>query len=224
MERVLKMGASYDIDYYEKRQASWAVKIEAVNIVKLLNLQDSDKIAEIGCGGGVLLGEITKDVFAVGIDINENVLKFMKKTNPALLGVAAEAGKLPLKDKSLGKIISQHLVEHIEDLPAVLNEWRRVLREDGILIIATPNDDYAQKDKKVFYDSTHTHIYNINRLREQLRAARFRIKKVYTVIPYLFKPEYQAFSHKYHWIFRYLPYFNKRGRTIILKAVKCRCS
>jgi predicted SAM-dependent methyltransferase len=50
---------------------------------------------------------------------------------------------LPMADASAGLVYSEHVIEHLtlEDGLALLRECRRVLREDGVLRIATPDLD-----------------------------------------------------------------------------------
>jgi ubiquinone/menaquinone biosynthesis C-methylase UbiE len=46
---------------------------------------------------------------------------------------------LPFADDSFDVVLSNHVIEHVEDQGEHLKELRRVLREDGICYLATPN-------------------------------------------------------------------------------------
>ncbi len=55
--------------------------------------------------------------------------------------VQADVRHLPFKSSTFDEIYSSHLLEHLEffELPAILAEWGRVLKEDGILKLVLPN-------------------------------------------------------------------------------------
>lgn len=78
----------------------------------------------IGCGGRRLPGY-------VGVDAVER---------PAA-DIIATAEKIPLPDGCANEIIAIHLWEHFYyfDCPAVIAEWRRLLRPGGTLILELPN-------------------------------------------------------------------------------------
>jgi SAM-dependent methyltransferase len=53
--------------------------------------------------------------------------------------VQADAARLPFRDGCFSAIISNHSLEHFEQLDAALGEIGRVLRSDGTLFIAVPD-------------------------------------------------------------------------------------
>lgn len=55
--------------------------------------------------------------------------------------VCAEAAQLPLADNSIDLIFSNLCLQWVPDLPAALAEFRRVLREDGLLLFSTFGPD-----------------------------------------------------------------------------------
>jgi len=55
--------------------------------------------------------------------------------------VCAEASRLPLADGSVDLIYSSLCLQWVADLPAALAEFRRVLREDGLLLFSTFGPD-----------------------------------------------------------------------------------
>ena len=56
----------------------------------------------------------------------------------ALLGVLADAARLPFRDASFDLYASFETIEHVEDDPAVVREARRVLAPGGIFLCSTP--------------------------------------------------------------------------------------
>jgi ubiquinone/menaquinone biosynthesis C-methylase UbiE len=93
--------------------------------------------------------------------------------------VCADAAVLPVHDGAFGAITTQHLIEHIADAERLLNEWRRVLRPGGWLVILTPNRLFS--DPSVYHDDTHVHIYDAADLASLLRRTNFIVKEVRTI-------------------------------------------
>ena len=53
--------------------------------------------------------------------------------------VRADASRLPFRDGAFAAVISNHSLEHFDDLDAALREIRRVTRPDGALFVAVPD-------------------------------------------------------------------------------------
>jgi predicted SAM-dependent methyltransferase len=68
--------------------------------------------------------------------------------------------RLPLTDGSVARILAEHVVEHIDfrdDLPAVLQDWHRVLQLGGVARVIVPNarrflQAYVSEDAKRWQD------------------------------------------------------------------------
>lgn len=67
--------------------------------------------------------------------------------------VVADVMALPFPNHSAGTIYAGHLLEHIPlvRLPAALEEWRRVLRQDGELVIVGPDIDKAVEQNEPYW-------------------------------------------------------------------------
>ena len=57
-----------------------------------------------------------------------------------LLVSRADAHRLPLRTGSMGVVTALDVLEHLEDDGAAARELRRVLRPDGVLVVAVPAD------------------------------------------------------------------------------------
>lgn len=101
-------------------------------------------VADVGCGAGtqsMMWAELGHRVH--GLDINEPLLNLAEKR-------AAEGGyridfqlgsavKLPWADGSMDVCLVLELLEHVTDWKGCLNEFTRVLRPGGILVLSTTN-------------------------------------------------------------------------------------
>ena len=55
--------------------------------------------------------------------------------------IVARADNIPLPDQSVEEIMAIHVVEHVHvwEVPALLNEWFRLLKPGGILVLEMPD-------------------------------------------------------------------------------------
>lgn len=96
---------------------------------------------------------------------------------------------LPYPDGLVDRIETYHVIEHIQrkNVIKALEEWQRVLKPGGVLIIECPNFDQAVKDYlqgnedrlnnifglQRFEGDTHLFGYNFRRLKLMLENANF---------------------------------------------------
>ena len=61
------------------------------------------------------------------------------KAEPRLSFVATDPYTLPFPDDSFDAVLLNEVMEHVADQDASLSEVRRILRDDGVLVIFSPN-------------------------------------------------------------------------------------
>ncbi len=107
-------------------------------------------ILEVGCGGGILTEEIAKLGYNItGIDPSVSSLRAaIEHSREANLNIRYEtaAGEnLPFHDCSFDVVLCCDVLEHVEDLPAVVSEISRVLKNGGVFIYDTFNRTMMSK-------------------------------------------------------------------------------
>ncbi len=124
----------------------------------LLNIPQSGKICDIGCGGGYnvrRLLEKSTGAKVYGIDISEESVKKAKKINRGEIGNRCEifhgtAEKLPFSDGELDFITAFETVFFWKDIEKCFTEVRRVLKSGGTFaIINNYGDPKIDWEKKV---------------------------------------------------------------------------
>ena len=109
----------------------------------LRNIPSTSKILEIGCGIGHFSNYCYNSKRSiVSLDINKSNMERAKKKCPILSFVQADAEELPLKDDSFDVVVSIDLIEHLFDQESHFKEVNRILKNDGVYIIKTPNKIY----------------------------------------------------------------------------------
>ena len=109
-------------------------------IIKKIVLRDGDKILDVACGTGYLLGELSKKarVSAFGVDISENMVAAARERYPACTFAVGSCIPLRFADESMDVITVSCAFHHFETPKAFANECMRVLKKNGKLYIAEP--------------------------------------------------------------------------------------
>ena len=121
-------------------------------IAKRLNLMrrfagwQGKHVLDVGCGTGAYTLEIAREASSVfGIDITQGFLRAFQShlTNANHIRIAQSASEhLPFADNSFDIIICIETLEHVTSERHTLQDMRRVLRDDGVLLLAIPNKRY----------------------------------------------------------------------------------
>lgn len=96
---------------------------------------NAENILEVGCGWGRNLACLPA---AVGIDICLPFLRTARNyvSNELVLGTAYS---LPFKDGAFLLVVMTEVIEHLEEPNGALREIKRVLSDEGRLLLSTPN-------------------------------------------------------------------------------------
>lgn len=210
----------YDEDYYRYRERTRDFHAEAVLLLRLLRIEPGCRVLEVGCGGGAFLARLEESgCEAVGVDLLEEAVRAAREMVREATVLRVDAVSLPFEDGSFDRLAAHHLVEHLDDLPGALHEWKRVLVPGGVMALCTPNRLYPNPG--MFDDPGHVHIYDAGELGHTVGDSGFRVEKSMTVFPGLWKDRISVkVGVPLYPFFRRLPYYRDRGRSILLSAVK----
>ncbi|APD06797.1 hypothetical protein UJ101_01278 [Flavobacteriaceae bacterium UJ101] len=105
--------------------------------VVLQKYKASGKLLDYGCGTGDFLNYIKDKFEATGIEPNEKAANFARKKSS--LKITNQTDLSQFKNETFDIITLWHVLEHIPNLKEISIELKRILKEEGILIIAVPN-------------------------------------------------------------------------------------
>lgn len=106
------------------------------------DLAENKDVLEIGCGTGMGLAYLTQRAKrAVGMDISPVLLQEARNHLPDVELREGEAGALPFEDNSFEVVLMLEMLYYVRDVDRTLDECRRVLRSNGVLLICLPNRD-----------------------------------------------------------------------------------
>mgnify|MGYP005814113535 FL=1 len=120
----------------------------------------------VGCGGNKLDGAIGVDVRPPG-ELGDGG----ERDKEAATDIQADAADIPLEDDSQQYIVAAHVLEHMIDPIAALNEWHRLLVPGGSLFLTVPH--HTLDNNAMLLDYTHLHAFNDESLNNLLTSSGF---------------------------------------------------
>ncbi len=147
--------------------------------ITLLNIEENEKVLEIGTGNGLFCKEVLKSNNSctyTGVDYSELMVKeaFFKNQDWVDLKRAdfmwAEASNLPFPDHYFHKIFSVNTLYFMENPERELSEIKRLLKPGGLAIISIRDKDSVQALPVTPYGFQ---LYNEDDLRKLLLKGGF---------------------------------------------------
>lgn len=166
--------------WYKTRQ-----KIVFDWLSKLIDDYDDPTILDVGCGTGLNIEKIRRQGYedAVGVDLSFDALDYCRVRNLHNL-VCGDATHLPLKGESFDIILALDIIEHLDDDTQAIDEFNRLLKSRGVLIIFTPAFGFLWGLQDII--SHHRRRYEYTELKEKLTRAGLRAVKLSYVNTFLF--------------------------------------
>ncbi len=144
-------------------------------------------LLDAGCGDGTNLTALHSvgKWHCMGMDYNPLRLRRARENSRGAAVVAGQLTKIGLRDASVDGILSNHVLEHIEDDVSVLKELYRVLKDSGVLIVGVPNEGclMAQFRNRIVQPSImkttdHIRFNTEHQMRLKLESVGFQIDHV----------------------------------------------
>lgn len=151
--------------------ANVSAELEAISALQ------SGRILDVGCGPGFLLSAVGSDWEKHGVEVSEFAASHAAAHGAIFNGTLAEAS---YSSGYFDVVVLHHVIEHVADPMALLREVRRVMSEEGLLILATPNFDSGcarrfGENYRLLHDRTHISLFSDDTMRRFLRDVGFRI-------------------------------------------------
>lgn len=154
-----------------------------VRYESVLQIVNNKVVLDIASGSGYgtnLISTKAKKVY--GVDVDPVAINYAKKaySNNKTEFILGNGKTIPLDDNTCDVVISFETIEHIDKYLGFIKEINRVLKNDGLFILSTPN-------KIEFPKSNHYHVHEFveNEL-DSLLSKFFKYSKKYYQTTWLY--------------------------------------
>jgi methionine biosynthesis protein MetW len=160
-------------------------------------VEPCEKLLDVGCGDGIIKNFVTEKVKTVyGIDNSRSELDMALKRGLKVKRIDLNTQKIPFQSDYFDTVTCLDVIEHVQDPEAFLSKIYQVLKNNGRLIIATPNIRFSDhlfdlilkgnfpktsSDTNV-YDGGHVHFFTFNDMKKLLSKTGFIVEKTEGII------------------------------------------
>jgi len=138
-----EIAKGYDELYGEEQAKKWAVA------KKMVSFSKNDVVLDLGCGTGLTIPEIAKQVkMVVGMDYSAGMLEKAPKSSNVIY-VLGDAAEIPFEDKYFDKVVSLTMIQDIKKWQPVLAEIKRVCKGEVVLTLLKRGKDIEEVKKKI---------------------------------------------------------------------------
>lgn len=188
----------------------------ADRLVETAGLRPGESVLDVACGTGAVSRRAAERVGSAGriaaLDINPGMIEVGRSAAPPESGIewhTGDAESLPLPDGEFDVVLCQLGLQFMADKPAALSEMRRVLKDDGRLILTlvgpTPAPFAAMADalshhigpEAGAFVRTVFSLYDADQIQALIGDAGFRDIEVETDSPTLRLPAPADFLWQY---------------------------
>jgi len=136
-------------DFFDSQASDWEkvhypphVRQRLEALVKEFGVRGGERVLDVGTGTGVLIPYLRREVGALGrifgVDFSFQMLRQANRKPRGVMDIIVQADVhfLPFANEIVDRVICFAAFPHFTDKAKALREMSRVLRHDGILIIA----------------------------------------------------------------------------------------
>jgi ubiquinone/menaquinone biosynthesis C-methylase UbiE len=151
----LRMKTFWNLDYFERI------------ILPLLDLPQSGRVLDVGCGNGgllLLLAELRPDLHILGIDFEPKPLEdasayAARNGLKNLTFERCDAHNLKYENAAFDGVLCQTVLTHVRDAQAVVKEMTRVLKSGGVFFAAEYTNSAMANYDNIHFDKRNEAWY-----------------------------------------------------------------
>lgn len=142
-------------------------------------------ILDVGCGTGGTSNAFLKFGDLTGTDFSLSALKLASKKGLENI-FRSTLTDIPLKNNSFDAITALDVIEHVKDDSAVLLEMKRLIKQNGHIIITVPAFQFLWSEHDVAL--SHFRRYDVETLTKILNESGFDIVRISYFVSFIFLP------------------------------------
>ncbi len=205
---VLWKDESVIVPFYEDSLAHSFWRAQEFSLFMQNQSMLQKPLLDFGCGDGSFAAVLFTEI-EYGVDIDADALKTAKQFRLYDTLLQSDRNVIPLADASVNSVMSNSVLEHVQDLEGAISEISRVLGANGTFVFTVPIAQLTRDLCKYFgrveanqvnTDCFHRNLLEIADWEALLRKHRLEIVSLRT-----YQPDWFTF---YYWTFRF---FGNRG-------------
>jgi SAM-dependent methyltransferase len=114
-------------------------------VLDLLDLAGTETVVDVGCGNGRYLAALRGRGHRgplLGCDLSPGMAAEAAAVAPT---VTADAQRLPVRTAGVDLALAPHMLYHVPDIPAAIDELRRVVRPGGQAVVVTNGPGHSRQ-------------------------------------------------------------------------------
>jgi SAM-dependent methyltransferase len=123
-------------------------------VVDSLSLGGTEVVADVGCGNGAYLTELTRRGHqggVLGLDASHGMLRAARRHAASAALLVADAMALPIRAGSAQVVLAMHMLHHVPDVAQAVSELRRVWAPGGQVVVGLNADDHLRQMREVIF-------------------------------------------------------------------------
>lgn len=136
-------------------------------------------VLDFGCGIGSCCSLFSPDSY-LGVDRNPKRIDYARKHFPCHEFLVSSGHSIPLAESSVDYILVMAVIHHMpkEEVPLYLNEFKRLLKPDGRVIVIEPCffKDWSLRNLLMGFFDRGKHISSEDGYLELFRASKYRVE------------------------------------------------
>jgi len=190
---------------------------------------------DAGCGDGVQLQGIIQipELEIWGIDYNPVRTVRAQERFPTVNIVWGDLLRTPFKNGIFDVVLCSQVIEHIPQDDLLLQEFAKVIKPEGFLILGAPNEGCFMArlrnyifERRILKSTDHINFYKEMAIRRKIEAAGFIIQEVMRENWFFPHQRINYYLTNRHWGFRFMAWLNKvipsQTAGYYFRCVRCR--
>lgn len=114
--------------------------IAILQLLNFTNLDQSTKLLDLGSGKGWLTSILSEFAPITGIELSHQAVENAMLKYPSVKFINGNIFEIPFEKSSFDIVVSQEVIEHVEDQDKYISIVAHCLKKGGFLILTTPNE------------------------------------------------------------------------------------